>query len=129
VVATATLAVALSVLVAGTAWGAHGGTSPPHGARAGAASPYRDDGMWIWYVSRSNGGDLDRIARKAHRKGIETLYIKSSDGSNAWSQFNRAVVSHLHRRHLRVCAWQFVYGAHPGAEARRGAPAGRRDAE
>jgi hypothetical protein len=85
--------------------------------------------MWIWYVSRSNGGDLNRIARKAHRKGIETLYIKSSDGSNAWSQFNRALVSYLHRRHLRVCAWQFVYGARPGAEARRGAAAVRKGAD
>ena len=77
--------------------------------------------MWIWYVSRSNGGDLNRIARKAHRKGIETLYIKSSDGSNSWSQFNRALVSYMHRRHLRVCAWQFVYGARPerGSAARR----------
>ena len=48
--------------------------------------------MWIWYVSHSSGGDLTRIARKAHRHGIETVYIKSSDGSTpgasspaAWS--------------------------------------------
>jgi len=79
--------------------------------------------MWIWYVSRSSGGDPARIARKAHRRGIETVYIKSSDGGNAWSQFTRGLVSNLHSRNLRVCAWQFVYGNHPGDEARRGAGA------
>jgi putative peptidoglycan binding protein len=129
--AAVALAIALAVALAGpaSASGPHGGTSPTHGARSGGANPYRDDGMWIWYVSRSNGGNLNRIARKAHRKGIETLYIKSSDGSNSWSQFNRSLVSYLHGRHLRVCAWQFVYGAHPGAEARRGAAAVRKGAD
>jgi hypothetical protein len=85
--------------------------------------------MWIWYVSRSSGGDLDRIARKARRHGIETAYIKSSDGSSSWSQFTRSLVSYLHARGLRVCAWQFVYGARPGAEARRGAEAVRKGAD
>ena len=85
--------------------------------------------MWIWYVSRSSGGDPARIARKARRRGIETVYIKSSDGSSSWSQFSRGLVSYLHARGLRVCAWQFVYGIHPGAEARRGAEAVRKGAD
>ena len=98
----------------------------PAGARP---NPYRGDGMWIWYVSQSSGGDLARIARKAHRRGIETVYIKSSDGSSSWSQFTRGLVSYLHSRNLRVCGWQFVYGIHPGAEARRGAEAVRKGAD
>jgi putative peptidoglycan binding protein len=115
----------------GTASAADGGTGASYGPHAGAraASPYRDDGMWIWYVSRSSGGDLSRIAHKAHRRGIETVYIKSSDGSSSWSQFTRGLVSYLQARHLRVCAWQFVYGVHPGAEARRGAGAVRKGAD
>ena len=99
----------------------------PSAARS--ANPYRGDGMWIWYVSRSSGGDLARIARKARRHGIETVYIKSSDGASSWSQFTRGLVSYLHARGLRVCAWQFVYGIHPGAEARRGAEAVRKGAD
>jgi hypothetical protein len=79
--------------------------------------------MWIWYVSRASGGDPTRIARKALRHGIETVYIKSSDGRSSWSQFTRGLVENLHARGLRVCAWQFVYGIHPGAEAKRGAEA------
>ena len=103
----------------GAASASDGGTGGSHHAHRGGkpASPYRGDGMWIWYVSQSSGGDLARIARTAHRNGIETVYIKSSDGSSSWSQFTRGLVSYLHSRHLRVCAWQFVYGAHPSAEA------------
>jgi hypothetical protein len=106
--------------LAGASGAGSGGTS---GSGPGADSPYAGDGMWIWYVSRSSGGDLGRIARKAHRHGIETVYVKSSDGGNAWSQFTPTLVSKLHSHNLRVCAWQFVYGSHPGAEARRGAGA------
>jgi hypothetical protein len=90
---------------------------------AGSQNPFRGDGMWIWYVSRSSGGNPAGIARKANRHGIETVYIKSSDGSNGWSQFSSSLVSQLHSRGLRVCAWQFVYGSRPRGEARRGAEA------
>jgi hypothetical protein len=103
--------------------GAAAGGGTGAGSGGGQASPYREDGMWIWYVSRSSGGDPQRIARKANRHGIETVYIKSSDGGNVWTQFSRSLVSFLHQRGLRVCAWQFVYGHHPGAEARLGAGA------
>jgi len=85
--------------------------------------------MWIWYVRRSSGGQVKRIARKAKRHGIKVLYIKSSDGSIEWDQFSRGLVRKLHRRHLRVCAWQYVYGKRPVAEARRGAQAVRKGAD
>jgi hypothetical protein len=131
---TVALLVALTACLSAassTAPAADGGSGPSHGGRhgRGAANPYRDDGMWIWYVSRSSGGSLARIAHKAHRRGIETLYIKSSDGSSSWSQFTRGLVSYFHRRNLRVCAWQFVYGSRPSAEARRGAGAVRKGAD
>jgi hypothetical protein len=98
---------------------------------AGAAShnPYRGNGMWIWYVKKSSGGHLPRIAKKAKRHGIRTLYIKSSDGTNSWDQFSRRLVKSFHHRGLRVCAWQYVYGSHPGAEAKRGAAAVRKGAD
>ena len=79
--------------------------------------------MWIWYVKKSSGGKLSKIARKAKSHGISTLYVKSSDGTSAWSQFTPGLVKYFHRRGLRVCAWQYVYGGHPKAEAKRGAAA------
>lgn len=92
-------------------------------------SPYRGQGMWIWYVSKSSGGKLSRIAKKAKRHGVRTLYIKSADGTNSWDQFKRPMVHYFHRHGIRVCAWQYVYGGHPKVEARRGAQAVNKGAD
>ena len=121
--ATTLLPVALAGPLGGIATAGGGTGTGVSGRGGGHASPYRGNGMWIWYVSRSSGGSLSRIARKARRHRIDTVYVKSSDGGDAWSQFTSKLVSGLHARGLRVCAWQFVYGHHPSAEARRGAGA------
>ena len=44
--------------------------------------------MWIWQVARSDGGNLGTLIANAHRYGINTLFIKSGDGTSIWSQFN-----------------------------------------
>ncbi|MFL5895055.1 MAG: peptidoglycan-binding protein [Thermoleophilaceae bacterium] len=80
-------------------------------------------GMWIWYVSKSDGGDLDAIAARAHSLGISTVFVKSGDGASYWSQFSPLLVAGLRQRGLNVCAWQFVYGKVPTDEAQVGAQA------
>jgi hypothetical protein len=75
------------------------------------------DGMWIWQLPQSNRGDLDVIAARAHDAGMSTVYVKGSDAGNVWKQFTPQLVADLHARGLRVCAWQFVYGSNPLAEA------------
>jgi hypothetical protein len=89
----------------------------------GVSDPFAGRGMWIWYISASSGGNLSSIIAQAKASGISTLMIKSGDGTNAWSQFNPALVSALHAAGLRVCAWQYVYGNHPQLEAQVGAAA------
>jgi Putative peptidoglycan binding domain len=94
-----------------------------------AKNPMAGDGMWIWYVSRSSRGKLGAIARRAHAHGIETVLIKSGDGTRYWGQFSSGLVSALKARGLNVCAWQFVYGRKPAKEARVGAAAVNRGAD
>ncbi len=94
-------------------------------AHAAASNPFATRGMWIWMLSDSDGGNLSSIIAQAHRYQIGTLYIKSSDGSGMWSQFNRSVVSTLQAHGINVCAWQFVYGNYPAQEAEAGATAVR----
>jgi hypothetical protein len=84
---------------------------------------FRGDGMWIWQVPKSSGGNVTAIGLKAQATGIETVFVKSSDGATPWAQFNPALIQALHARGLRVCAWQFVYGADPAGEAAQGARA------
>ncbi|MEA2451161.1 MAG: hypothetical protein QOG63_3093, partial [Thermoleophilaceae bacterium] len=81
-------------------------------------SAFEASGMWIWYVSHSSGGSVDAIARKAAKAGVTTVFVKSSDGAGVWSQFSSTLVAALHARGLKVCAWGYVYGSRPRAEAR-----------
>ncbi len=97
---------------------------PPVASGAVGASPFEGQGMWIWYLSKSDGGSIAAIAAQAHAAGVTTLFVKSSDGStNYWSQFSPQLVAELHANGLKVCAWQFVYGSEPVGEAALGADA------
>jgi hypothetical protein len=97
-------------------------SGPITGGASGTA--FDGQGMWIWYVSRSNGGSVPSIVAQAHAAGVSTLFIKSSDGSsNYWSQFSPQLVAELHANGLRACAWQYVYGAGAVGEANLGARA------
>ena len=89
-----------------------------------SGTAFDGQGMWIWYVSQSDGGNLAAIAAQAHTAQVSTLFVKSSDGSsNYWSQFNPTLVATLHAAGLHVCAWQYVYGTNPAGEAALGAKA------
>jgi Putative peptidoglycan binding domain len=85
--------------------------------------------MWIWYLDRSDGGNLAAIAARAHAAQVHTLFVKAADGTNVWSQFSSALVRTLHGSGLRVCAWQYVYGTQPAGEAALGAQAAREGAD
>ncbi len=104
-------------------------SGPEKAAAAQPANPFARAGMWIWYVDSSHGGNLRKIIRQARAAKIGTLYIKSGDGDDTWSQFNKPVVRRLQRAGLKVCGWQYIYGRRPIAEARAGAAAKRRGAD
>jgi hypothetical protein len=86
-------------------------TPPPTG------TAFDGGGMWIWYVNKANGGDPNAIVEQAKAHGISTVFVKSGDGTNYWTQFTPSLVSTLKAAGLRVCAWQYVYGESPSAEA------------
>lgn len=102
----------------------------PAAVGAVSGSPFDGQGMWIWYVSKSNGGNVASIVAQAHAAGVSTLFIKSSDGSsNYWSQFSAQLVAELHANGLKACAWQYVYGTNPAGEANLGAEAAANGAD
>jgi len=96
---------------------------PPPTEPAADGSAFRGDGMWIWYVSKVEGGSPAAIAARARKRGIDTVFIKAGDGDDSWSQFTPELVRGLKSRGLNVCAWQYVYGNDPAGEARIGAAA------
>ena len=130
------LAMALTAYMSAPACASPGGAGgasdpavrPPEEAPAGD-TPFDRQGMWIWYVDRSEGGDVGRIVSRARRAGIGTVYVKSGDAGHYWSQFSAGLVRALHADGIDACAWQFVYGKRPLAEAKVGAAAVRRGAD
>lgn len=89
---------------------------------ASASPAFQSQGMWIWYVSQAEGGNVAKIAARAKRFGVKTVFVKSSDGSSWWKQFDE-YVGPLKAAGLRVCSWQYIYGRYPVAEANLGARA------
>jgi hypothetical protein len=106
-----------------------GGAGSFEESKASRHSPFARQGMWIWYVDQSQGGSIPAIIATAHRHHVGTVYIKEGDGATRWDQFNGALVRALHRGGLKVCAWQFVYGDAPAAEAQVAAAAARAGAD
>jgi peptidoglycan hydrolase-like protein with peptidoglycan-binding domain len=98
--------------------------APTGVSSAVTGTAFEGQGMWIWYLSKSDGGSIPALVAQAHAAGVTTVFIKSSDGSsNYWSQFSPQLVAELHANGLKVCAWQFVYGSEPVGEANLGAEA------
>jgi hypothetical protein len=83
--------------------------------------------MWIWQMPRA--GSVSRVVARARRSNVRTVFIKSGDGGHRWGQFTSGLVSALRAAGLHVCAWQYVYGSQPIAEANVGAAAKARGAE
>jgi hypothetical protein len=91
--------------------------SRPPPRSPGVATAFDGNGIWIFIVSRLASSDPDAIATQAKQHGLTTVYIKSSDAANYFSQFSPQLVSALKARGLRVCAWPYVYGDDPSGEA------------
>ena len=81
---------ALHELVRADHGGANDALHPPAPAApilrvARARGPERDafegQGMWIWYLSHSDGGNLAAIVAQAHAADVSAVFVKSSDGS------------------------------------------------
>ena len=96
---------------------------PPATSTGPLPPAFQGDGMWIWQLSKSEGGDPAAIGARARAAGMTTVFVKAGDGASPWAQFTSQLVADLHAQGLRACAWQFVYGDKPLAEAQVGAAA------
>ncbi|HET6506474.1 MAG TPA: peptidoglycan-binding domain-containing protein [Baekduia sp.] len=78
---------------------------------------FRGNGMWIWQMEKTEGGNVDAIAARAAAAGITTVYVKAGDGTTPWAQFGPLLIGALRQHGIKACAWQFVYGNSPAGEA------------
>ncbi len=102
----------------GAAPGASPSPSPSPSPAADPTAAFAGQGMWIWEVSRSEGGDVDAIAARAASAGMTHVVVKAAHGTAWWPQFSPSLVEALHAAGLRVCAYQRALARRPGSEAR-----------
>jgi len=70
--------------------------------------PFAGKGVWIWYLSGAEGGNLDAIAEKALAHGVSWVAVKAGDGPLYWGQFQETLG--LKERGLKVYSWSYHYG-------------------
>ncbi|MBJ7469993.1 MAG: peptidoglycan-binding protein [Solirubrobacteraceae bacterium] len=79
---------------------------------------FTESGMWIFDLDAADGGTPAAILARARAARVSTVFLKSADGSTSQgSQFSAEFVRALQAGGVRVCAWQYVYGTAPEAEA------------
>src|SRR3954454_16122748 len=86
-------------------------------AASAAGGPFAGTGMWVWQMSRTERGSADAVARRAAASGVRTVIVKGANATTRWPQFSPALVAALHARGLNACAYHFLYGRRPEAEA------------
>ncbi len=93
-----------------------------------ASQPSVFDGtvMWAWVLSKTSGGNLDKIASQARKAGVKTIIFKAADAGNEWPQYSRALIDGLHQRGIKVCGYHFVYGRIALTEAKLSARIARK---
>jgi len=94
------------------------GAGSASGATSGTTASLENRAVWIWDLSRSDGGDPAAIAEQAHASGVGSVFIKAADGATPLRQFTPGLVATLRDDGLYVCAWVYAYGVHPALEAR-----------
>jgi len=91
---------------------------PPAPEPAPSGTVFDGNGMWIWYLDKSDGGNLDAIAARANAAGVKTVFIKSGDGATYWTQFSPLIVGGLKQRGLHV--WRLAVRLRQGPGGRGG---------
>jgi peptidoglycan hydrolase-like protein with peptidoglycan-binding domain len=86
-------------------------------AQDAAPAPLAGKGMWVWQLAKTERGNPAAVARRAAAAGVGTVIVKGADGTTRWPQFSPALVAALHARGLKACAYHFLYGRKPSAEA------------
>ncbi len=103
---TLTIAVTLAGLVS---------CSPAFAASSAVPRPFAASALWVTHITPPETGQA--VVAEAAQAGVHTLYVKAAEGASAEVQFSAALVSEMRSAGATVCAWTYVYGQNPSAEA------------
>ena len=82
-------------------------------------------GFFLWKIKNCEGGNADRIAKKAKKAGLSHVLIKIANGIYSYNydwnlkiDLVSPVVKALRSKGIQVWGWHYVYGNQPLSEAR-----------
>jgi hypothetical protein len=84
-------------------------------APVSSASPLESRALWVGQAPA--GTNAQQLAGVAGAAGVRTLFVKAAEGTTPEPGFTAALVATLRAQGISVCAWTFVYGVDPAAEA------------
>jgi len=70
--------------------------------------------IWIWELSRSEKGDINKLVKQAHDLGLAGYILKTHDGSSFWQQ--AYALQELKNAGISCGAWGYCYGRNPDGE-------------
>jgi hypothetical protein len=93
------------------------GAAPSAAGAARSSVPRVFSGTALWVREVSAGKSGLALSEEAASAGVRTLYVKAADGIDPEPQFSSTLVSEMRSAGTTVCAWTFMYGLNPTAEA------------
>ncbi len=92
-----------------------GGLFAACASAAAGATPFAGTALWITQVPASS--TPEQIVAAAEQARARTVFVKAAEGSTPEPQFSAPLLDGLRAGGVSVCAWTFVYGEQPLAEA------------
>jgi Putative peptidoglycan binding domain len=92
-----------------------------------ARPPLETSALWVARAPLSV--TPQQLAAEATAAGVRTLFVRAAEGTTAEPGFTAEFVAALRAQGIGVCAWTFVYGADPDAEAAAAVAAARAGAQ
>ena len=88
-------------------------------------------GAWIWYFNRCEGGDVDKIIKRAKANNLDWIALKLVSGTRDWNtgssrlRANPSIIREFQDENIKVIGWGYHYGTNPiyGTTAQREAEA------
>ncbi len=106
----------LSVLAA-TADGAATDLTAVASGRSAFPDAFRGAGLWVVDLPEADGGTADALIARARAARASTVLLRLPNLGRGLGEFNGKLVADLKAGGVQLCAWQYLFGVDPAAEA------------
>lgn len=78
---------------------------------------FKGTGLWVVDLPEADGGTAEALVARARAARADTILLRLPNLGRGLGEFNTALVDALKVQGVRLCAWQYLFGEDPEAEA------------